>query len=82
MLFILSTDINKQSVYLGKITFYGGVLYLNTLVAVMTLLSGWGRLVYLRHPALKRSSLWVAGALVVVGAVHAVTQLIIVRAMG
>lgn len=82
LVFIGLTDIDKQSVYLGKITFYGAMLYLNTLVIGLLLIAGWSRLAYLRHPSLKQATLWGAGTLVVMVCVHVITQAIVIRAIG
>lgn len=79
--FIMQTDIDKQSVYLGAITFYGGVLYLNTLLAGVVGIAGWGRLAYLRHASLRRASLWLGGALGLMLTVHVLTQAIIIHAL-
>jgi hypothetical protein len=79
--FICTTNIDKQSVYLGKITFYGAVLYLNTALALMLIVAAWGRLAYTSHPLTKRAALWVVGALTVVVAVHFATQSIIGNAI-
>jgi len=81
LVFICLTDIDKQSVYLGRITFYGALLYLNTLVIGLALIAGWGRLAYLRHPLLKQATLRGAGTLVVMACVHVITQTIVIRAI-
>lgn len=82
LVFICLTDIDKQSVYLGKITFYGAMLYLNTLLVGLPLIAAWSRLACLRHPLLKRSTLWGGSTLLVMACIHAITQTIIMDAIG
>lgn len=80
--FICTTTIDKQSVYLGKITFYGAVLYLNTAIALLLIVGAWCRLAYRRDPYTKHAALWGGGAVVLAVCVHLITQSIIVKAIG
>ena len=80
--FICVTTIDKQSVYLGKITFYGAVLYLNTALALLLIIVAWCRLAYIRHPSTKRAALWAVAAFAVLISVHLITQTIIGNAIG
>jgi hypothetical protein len=79
--FICGTTIDKQSVYLGKITFYGSVLYLNTALALLPIVVAWCRLAYTRHPFTKRAALWVVGAFAILISVHLITQSLIIDAI-
>lgn len=80
--YISVTHIDKQSVYLGPITFFSAILFAITVVSLLVLLSAWGSLIYRRHSTWRRSTYLLVGVVVWILAVHQLTEAMIRRAIG
>jgi hypothetical protein len=81
LLYMSNTEIDKQSVYVGAITFYSAILFASSLVALICMISAVGLLAYRRNPFLRLSIYWLIGAVSVMVGVYAITEIMINRAI-
>lgn len=62
-LYLMTTSVTKQSVYMGEITFYAAILLAVTCFSVAATAGAVGYLVVTRRALWRRASLWALGSL-------------------
>lgn len=81
LLYLSTTTITRQSVYMGPITFYAGVLMAITGLAMAVVIGCLAVLARAHRPLVGRAMLWGLGSVLVAGLVFAATRPLIDRAV-
>ncbi len=79
--YLSATTITRQSVYMGSITFYAGVLMAISGLAMLMIIGCMAALVRAHRPLVRRATLWGLGAVLVAGLVFAATRSLIDHAV-
>lgn len=81
LVYLHTTAVTRQSVYMGPITFYAGMLMAVSGLAVLVLIGSIGALARTHRPLIKRAACWGLGAMLVAVLVFATTRPLIDRAI-
>lgn len=68
------TEITKQSVYMGPITFYAALLLAVSGLSATSLLCSVGYLAHIRNRLAKRAAIWGLGSIFVVVVIFSITR--------
>jgi hypothetical protein len=81
LVYLHTTVVTQQSVYMGSITFYAGVLMAVSGLATVVIIGGIAVLARTHQPIARRAALWGLGALLVAALVFIITRPLIDRAV-
>lgn len=79
--YLHTTAVTRQSVYMGQITFYAGVLMAVSGLALLVLIGSIGVLARTHRPLIRRAVCWGLGAVLIAVLVFAATRSLIDHAV-